>query len=44
MGTESSWTKIKLLIETLTKESLTVALKETEFEKQDEPDQHLNFG
>ena len=41
MGTESSCTKEKLLIETLAEEILGVAaLKETEFKYRDESDQY----
>ena len=45
MGVESTCTKMKMLVGTLTEEILTVAaLKDTEFENQDESDQYSIFG
>ena len=45
MGTESYCTKTKLLIETLGEEILAdAALRETEFEYQNESDQYSMFG
>ena len=41
---ESSRTETQVLVETLTIEDLTVALRETEFEDQDEPDPYSVFG
>ena len=41
---ESSCTKTQLLIETLTEEIWTAALRETEIEDQDESDQYSIFG
>ena len=39
MGIEKSCTKRRIMIETLTEEIMTVALRETEFEQQDQSDQ-----
>ena len=44
MDSELSFTKTKKLIGTLKEEILTVALKATEFEYQNESDQYSIFG
>ena len=44
MENKSSCTKTQLFIETLTERNLTVALRETEFEFQDEEEEFSNFG
>ena len=44
MDIESTCTKMKMFIETLTEEILKVALRETEFDSQDQSDENYFCG